>query len=222
MDEVYELGRFFPNGVPVDLLDDYVGHHLLSASKCVESELYSSAYPHLHLLYMTFVYIQLLRIAREKQQDFEFSLIGFSKIEQGPDVTKDPFVLANINERSVFRLFKLVGFDKEDIDNAASLIKSRNERLHAKGQVYCLGEQDFRKELLLYLSKMRFVIKKQRRFLDDIYLGLVKTYKDDDYVITSDDIENNFIDQYLFSEYELVLLSSGRKDKISEFVNEKY
>lgn len=220
MDEVYELGKLFPSGASVELLDDYVGHHLNSVANCVDNELYSSAYSHLHLLYMAFIYIQLLRIAKEKQQEFEYGWIGFPS-EEKDFLNKpiSPFSFSRVNERTVFRFFRLVGFADDDIANVASLISTRNDRLHAKGLLYCASEKEFEKELSLYISKMHYVIQKQSKFLKDLYVGLVSLY-DVDYEFTGDDLESNFVDQYLFSEYELTLLADGNNDIVSKFVQE--
>ncbi len=92
MEDVYNLDKYFPSGLGVEQLDEYVGHHLASITSCIENQLNSSAYSHLHLLYMAFVYIQLLRIAREKEKEFEYRWIGFPAEEKNFIVKpKSPF-----------------------------------------------------------------------------------------------------------------------------------
>jgi hypothetical protein len=66
MDEIYTLSQYFPLSSSDPTLEKYLDHHLGACLKCSENELYSSAYSHLHILYMIFVYVQLLRIAKEK------------------------------------------------------------------------------------------------------------------------------------------------------------
>ena len=222
MEEIYDLGRFFPYGTSDDNLNQYIGHHLASATKCVESELFSSAYSHIHLLYMAFIYIQLLRIAKEKEREFEYSWIGFPGQEK--DFLKDPtspFSFALINEKTVFRFFRLVGFDDASIGDIAHMIKIRNERMHATGKIYCSSVDEFEVELATYTKRMKLVLKNQQSFLVDIYAGLLDTF-DEDYTFTQDDLENNYIDQYLFSEYELTVLAKNRQDKISRYISELY
>lgn len=218
MEDTYEFGRFFPYGTTDDTLNKYIEHHIVSLNSCVENELYSSAYSHLHLLYMAFIYIQLLRIAREKKKEFEYGWIGFPSQEQ--DFLKNPtspFSFAPVNEKSVFRFFRLVGFNDADIGNIASLIRTRNDRLHASGRLHCATLEEFSGEVAQYVGRMKLVIKNQFDFLNEIYAGLIVTY-DEDYEFTGDDLESNFTDQYFFSEYELGELSNGKKDKVSQFI----
>lgn len=222
MEDIYSLGRFFPSGVAVELLDEYVGHHLSSATRCVENELYSSAYSHLHLLYMAFIYIQLLRIAREKKKEFEYGWIGFPGEEKDfLNKPTSPFSFSGVKEQTVFRFFRLVGFDDGTIANIASVISTRNKRLHATGQLHCATADEFGHELNGYIKKMQFVINKQKSFFDEIYNGLLDTYEDG-YVFTVDDLESNYHDQYLLSEYELVVLATGRNDMVSRFIQNNY
>lgn len=219
MEEIYELARFFPYGTSDDNLNQYIEHHISSAIKCAESELYSSAYSHIHLLYMVFIYIQLMRIARDKQEEFKYSWIGLAKQES--DFLKNPaspFAFSAINERTVFRFFRLVGFDDASIGNVAHMIDVRNKRMHAMGNIYCSSVEEFQHELEDYVTRMKLVIKNQQAFLGGIYKGLLKTY-DNDYKFSQDDLENNYTDQYLFSEYELAKLARGKNDLVSKFIN---
>jgi hypothetical protein len=222
MEEIYDLGRFFPYGTSDDNLNQYISHHLASATKCVESELFSSAYSHVHLLYMAFIYIQLLRIAKEKEKEFEYSWIGLPSQES--DFLRkptSPFSFSPINERTVFRFFRLVGFDDASIGNIAKVVGTRNDRMHAKGKIHCANAAEFKRELATYTTRMKLIIKNEQSFLTEIYMGLLDTF-DEDYSFAQDDLENNFIDQYLFSEYELVALAENKQDKVSQYINDLY
>lgn len=68
-EEILEFWEYFPIQIEPELRN-YIEHHISHMQKCCENDLYSSAYPHLHIVYMTFVYIQLLRIANEKKRFF--------------------------------------------------------------------------------------------------------------------------------------------------------
>lgn len=220
MEDLYEFNKFFPYGTTDEMLNSYIEHHIGSLNKCADNELFSSAYAHLHLLYMAFIYIQLLRIARDKKTEFEYGCIGFPNQQQ--DFLKNPtspFSFAPVNEKSVFRFFRLVGFNDADIGNIGSLINTRNKRMHASGSLHCSTAEEFEEELAEYLRRMRLVIKNQSNFLSGIYTELVSTY-DEEYVFTQDDLESNFTDQYLFSEYELKYIASNRRDMVSSFINE--
>ena len=218
MEEVQSLSQYFPLNIPDETLSKYVGHHLNNINKCVENELYSSAYSHLHLLYMAFVYIQLLRIAREKKEQFELCWIGFPNEEK--DYLREPsspFSFSNVKEKTVFRFFRLVGFDDGCIGDISQLVNKRNDRLHASGNIYCETLDDFLIEYKIYVQKIEMIINKQNNFLQEIYNSLVTTY-DKDYEVMADDIEINFANQYYFSENEMKALSLGKADVISTYI----
>jgi hypothetical protein len=222
MEDIYSLAKYFPLSTSDEALSKYLTHHLENINKCVENELYSSAYSHLHLLYMAFVYIQLLRIAKENEEQFNYCWIGFPGEEK--DYLKEPsspFSFSRVKEKTVFRFFRLVGFDDSCIADISQLVTKRNGRLHASGSIYCEALDDFRIEYEIYIKKIEMIISKQREFLHSIYDALVITY-DADYEITADDIETNFADQYYFSEYEMKNLAQGKTDIISKYIVENF
>lgn len=71
------------------------------------------------------------------------------------------------------------------------------------------------------MRRMKLVIDKELPFLRDIYKGLLETY-DEDYEFTQDDLESNYHDQYMFSEYELTALAQNRQDKVPAFIQQAY
>lgn len=222
MEEVYELSRFFPQGTTDQSLNSYIDHHLASVSRCIDNELYSSAYSHLHLLYMSFIYIQLLRIAKEREEEIKYAWIGFPRQERDySDSPTSPFSFSLVNETAVFRFFRLVGLADSDIGNIAKPVETRNNRMHAKGVIHCQDYEAFENELSEYIRRIRLVVNKEMPFLRSIYKDLIKTY-DSEYEFTVDDLESNFIDQYLFSEYELTQLADNRRDLVSKFIQDLY
>lgn len=218
MDEIYILSQYFPLNSSDPILEKYLDHHLGACLKCSKNDLYSSAYSHLHILYMIFVYIQLLRIAKEKVQEFDLCWVGFPSQEK--DFLKEPsspFSFSKIKEKTVFRFFRLVGFDDGSISDISSLVSKRNNHFHANGQLFVESQDDFEKEVGEYIKKMQAIITKQTNFLQKIYSSLVAGYEEG-FEINQDEIETNFADQYYFSEYELKLLSKNRNDIVSKFI----
>ena len=221
MDKIYTLSQYFPLSSSDTTLKKYLDHHLGACLKCSENELYSSAYSHLHILYMIFVYVQLLRIAKEKVQEFDLCWVGFPSQEK--DFLKEPsspFSFSKIQEKTVFRFFRLVGFDDGSISDISSLVNKRNNHLHANGQLFFESQDGFEKEVGGYIKKMQTIITKQLDFLQTIYSSLVAGYEEG-FEINQDEIETNFADQYYFSEYELKLLAQGKVDIVSKFIIEK-
>jgi hypothetical protein len=218
MDEIYTLSQYFPLSTYDPILEKYLDHHIGAFIKCSENDLYSSAYSHLHILYMIFVYINLLRIAKEKSQEFDLCWVGFPNQEKNfLKKPSSPFSFSKIQEKTVFRFFRLVGFNDGSISDISSLINKRNSRFHANGELFCESVDDLEKEVNVYIKKIQLIIEKEKNFLNSIYMPLVSGYERG-FKITQDEIETNFADQYYFSEYELKLLAQNKKDIVSIFI----
>ncbi len=218
-DESFEFWDFFPIHFDDQELQEYITHHITHMQKCCDNALYSSAYPHLHILYMTFVYIQLLRIAQEKREIFQYSWIGFGQQEK--EFLKKPthpLSFSPINEKSVFRFFRLVGFDDGTISDLSALVNERNENHHAKGTLACKDSIDFEHKTNEYTRRMRDIVMKQSDFLDTIYQQIITTFEAD-YVLSNDDIELNFGN---FSSSELEILSKIKHDFVSKYIYQEF
>lgn len=223
MDEIYNLSQYFPLSISDSTIEKYVDHHFLSYSKCVENGLYSSAYSHLHILYMTFIYIQLFRISKnqEKEKEFNCFLQDFKTKNGERDLKKElkhPFELSFVNEKSIFDFFYILGFEYKFVKEISEVVKKRNDHLHANGKIFFETSEDLEKEIVVYTNNIKTIIKKQIDFLKGIYKSIIENYEQD-FEMNMDEIETNFANPYYFSEYELKLLAKGKKDVVSEFIN---
>jgi hypothetical protein len=219
MQELYAINDFYPIRVADTKLRDYIAYHVKHLQKCHENELYSSAFTHLHILYMVFIYFQLLRIAKENSREFQLCWIGFPQNEK--DFLRDPdhpLSFKEVNEKSVFRFFRLVGFDDGLIGNISSPVTKRNKWLHATGEIYCETENKFECEVNDYIVRMNKIIVNQSSSLNSIYEEILSQFESD-YIITDDDIVLYFSD---FSRYELVKITQDRNDLIANFIKENY
>jgi len=217
MEELFELNKYFPFVIIDPIVRNYIRHHLEHLQKCVENNLYSSAYPHLHIIYMSFVYIQLLRIYREKEKEFKLCWAGMpdqeNKFMKKPD---SPFSFSEIKEKSIFRFFRIIGFDDSTISNFSSVVNGRNDVLHANGIIGCSSESEFSIELSKYLRLMKSLKTMQLPFIQSTYERLVCNF-DNDYLVTPDDIEISF---GTFSLAEMELLIVNKNDVISKYIKE--
>lgn len=217
-DEIIEFWGYFPIQIEPELRG-YVDHHIGHLQKCCENGLYSSGYPHLHIIYMTFVYFQLLRIAKEKREVFQYSWIGFGQQEK--EFLKNPehpLSFSPINEKTVFRFFRLIDFDDGTIADLSALVNERNENHHAKGNITCKTEVDFDKKVAEYLRRMDDILEKQKDFLAAIYAQVCSSFGED-YEMTSDDVVLSF---GAFSGFELKILVRNKNDAVSKYIYEKY
>lgn len=219
MDEIYEISEYYPIRISDGELRSYLNHHITHLQSCYDKALFSSAYPHLHILYMIFVYFQLIRIAREKKKEFELCWIGFPSQEKSfLENPTHPLSFSRVNEKSVFRFFRLVGFDDGTIGDISALVSKRNECMHAAGKIHCHDMSEFEKELNEYGRRMRVIIDKQKLFLQGLYENNLSQF-DQDYQITQDDIELNYGE---FSLFELRILARGKTDQVSSHLNSEY
>ena len=215
--DIYLIRQYFPN-YPKERIFEYFQHHCEGLIACVENKLFSSAYYHLHILYMTFTYIQLSRIAKKRPIDFMLCQTG-SQSSKRHLINGEPFAFSRISERTVFRYFRTVDFKDHIVKDLASLIKNRNKRMHATGKIFFETKVDFENEYLLYLTKMENIIREQKKFIEPIYDKLTSDY-DTDYEITDDDLTQNFVIQYSFSNYELKYLAGCKQDTVSKFIRD--
>lgn len=221
MEELYKLASYFPYSFSDSTLKKYFEHHYKACYKCAENNLYSSAYSHLHILYMTFVYVQLLRISKEKSREFKLCWIGFPQQEK--DFLRDTesvFSFSKIQEKSVFRFFRIIGFDDGVIGDISSLVNKRNNHLHANGRLFFENVGDFENEIEQYYKKIETIISKQKDFLKELYNIIIGGFETD-FEITEDVIKADFAEQYYFSKYELKLLKD-KDDIVSQFIKDNW
>lgn len=222
-EEVAKIREYLPINSNFVQLGEFIDHHFLHLVGCVENKLYSSSLTHLHILYMVFVYIHIFRIADENKESFNYSLVGFPQQEK--ELLKEPdfpLVLSVINEKTVFRFFRLNSFSEQLIGEIASPVSTRNDCLHANGKIICNDETSFGRELKSYFDKMDKINGGNSNILQKLYehYALDPLLLDIEYELTPDDIETNILLTAGFSVEELRLMTSARDDKVTTFIIE--
>lgn len=112
MVDIFEIAKFLPTTFEREEIAMYVAHHFDQFQKSLDGELQTGAFLHAHILFMTFIYFQLLRISRYKEKEFRYSWIGLANSEK--DFFEDalnPFSFSRVQERTVFRFFRLIDLD---------------------------------------------------------------------------------------------------------------
>lgn len=222
-EEVTKVREYLPVNSNFVQLSEFIDHHFLHLVGCVENKLYSSSLTHLHILYMVFVYVHIFRIVNENKESFSYSLVGFPQQEK--ELLKDPdfpLALSVINERTVFRFFRLNSFNEQLIGEIASPVSIRNDCLHANGKIICSDEVSFGRELKSYFNKMDKINEGNNNILQKLYehFALDPLLLDSEYELTSDDIETNILLTAGFSLEELRLMTNTRDDKVTRFIIE--
>jgi hypothetical protein len=224
-DEILKLGDFLPIKPRDPRVDSLITHHYSHLQSCVKNELYSSSLVHLHILYMVIVYLQIQRITEVNQVAFTHSLIGFAREES--NLLKEPnypLLFSIINEKTVFRFFRLNGLDEGMISNLSGLVTARNRHMHASADIECETAVQFNTTFEMYLKNIVEMVNVNKNVHNKIYIDseAFKDLNDPSYEITDDDIELGVLLPGYFSLYELKNITAGRADKLSMRLIEAY
>jgi len=200
----YKITQFLPIKIDDQYVAQYVSYHTKKLNESIEHNIETWIFLHTHILYMTFIYIQLLRISQNKKEEFKYSRIWLASNEKDfIKANKSPFAFSKINEKTVFRFFRLIDFDDWTIGDISSCVNERNDLLHATWTNIEKLDQKLNK----YLKNMEKVVKKSQWFLNWLFTNFLEAKIFGNwYEITHDDLELNLYIPYQFSEYELELL----------------
>ena len=217
----YEITQFLPIKIEDQHVAEYISYHTKKLDESLEHNIETWVFLHTHILYMTFIYIQLLRISKFKEKEFKYSRIGLPINEK--DFSKSelsPFSFSGINEKTVFRFFRLLDFDDGTIGDISACVNERNKLLHATGNNFENLDQKIQK----YISNMENIVNKSKEFIQELYQWLMNdnpTLFEEKYEITNDDLEISLFIPYYVSEYEAKkLVKRNEEDSIIDFMKE--
>jgi len=107
-----------------------------------EKEKYQFSYLAYYMVFMMFIYFSLWKVKTARPECFQKSLIGFGKdIEKKFLDAITPFDFSELKERSMFRFFKLIGFDNSRIGQWVKIVDNRNKMAHSNGHIYLNSEE---------------------------------------------------------------------------------
>jgi hypothetical protein len=222
-DEAAQIADYLPIKARDPRVEKLINHHLSHMLKCVENNLFSSSLVHLHILYMVFVYVQIQRIANSDLTAYRYSLIGFGREEK--DLLKEPdypLLLSLINEKTVFRFFRLIHVDDGTIGMVSEPVDARNKHFHASEHIACETEQQFATILHKYIRNMDKLLQYEKACIKQTYTGLPNygRLNTRGYEITNDDLELGVTVPGYFSRKELALAIGGNRTKLSDAIRE--
>ena len=221
-DLIYKLQTFTPLNASSDM-KQYLDHQFKHLSACMGNNLYSSSFYHLHLIYITLIYIQVARIFKHiTSKERKCALIGFAREENAlyskekEEITASTLVV--INEKTVFRFFRLIIDEDNIIGQASSLVEKRNKLFHVYSSKILTENEKYTNILKDYTDALEKIIDKSTDFLNKIYKKTLTIFKDSK-EITEDDLVNEFGD---FSIHELKILTHRKNDLVAKKVKELY
>jgi hypothetical protein len=140
-----------------------------------EKEKYQFAFIGYHMLFMCFVYFLIWKIKINREKDFAKALIGFNKdCEKNMINASSPFTFSEINESNIFRFFKLVDCENDEIGEFTRLVKDRNDIAHSNGNIF-FNSQDSLDEKINEVLQCIFKIQEHTEcIIEDIFKQFLK------------------------------------------------
>ena len=137
MDEALNLADYLPMSFKNFGEQEYISFLWEAFQTNYENRKYQFAFLAYHMLMMCFVYFNIWQIRQSAPDDFAKSLIGFARDDEISLLNDaSPFTFSKVNERTIFRLFRLIGCDDSQIGNYRKLVDDRNDAAHANGYIY--------------------------------------------------------------------------------------
>jgi hypothetical protein len=210
MDKVFEILDYLPyEDVEVN---DYVRPLFDSASVTYEKEQYQFSYFAIHLIFMTYIYSTVWKIAQFHKDKYEHSLL-FARPYNGKEVDlKDItsiFKFSNLPEKDIFEFFALIGLENGFIKSTKKLIDYRNEMAHATGKIEISSVEKFDLAITEILSVSAKIHEKLSLTIRDWYREELKHFAknelDEQYGSIMDYINSVFIGRNSFSQNELLV-----------------
>ena len=137
MDEASNLVSFLPMSFKDPGEQEYISFLWEVFETNYENGKYQFAFLAYHMLMMSFVYFNIWQIRQTQPDDFRKGLIGFARNDETILLEgTSPFAFNRVNERTILRLFRLIGCDDSRIGNYRKLVDDRNDAAHANGYIY--------------------------------------------------------------------------------------
>lgn len=136
MEEAYKIHDYLPVSYRNPEEQEYVEFLWSSFELNYKEGKYQFAFIAFHMLYMSAVYFNVWQVRRFNAEDFQKAMIGFGKQEEDWLMNaKTPFAFSQMNEKTIFRLFRLLGCKHDRIGNLAKSVDDRNLSAHSNGQL---------------------------------------------------------------------------------------
>lgn len=142
MEDAYQILDYLPVSYKSQKEQEYIGFLWDSFESNYQNEKFQFAFLAYHMLYMSFAYFNVWQIRNNYQEDFNKALIGFGKeLEKELFAATSPFTFSSLNEKSIFRFFKLLGCGNDKIGNYAKIVDYRNDIAHSNGNIFYHAQQ---------------------------------------------------------------------------------
>jgi hypothetical protein len=209
MEDAQPILEYLPSSFKNQSESDYITF-LWEAFECnYTSQKFQFAALAYHMLYMSFVYFSIWQIKHvhpDKYQQASVFLACRNLTEVDLIGLTSPFSLSKINERTVFRMLRLIGCEQQDIKPFVKLVDERNEIAHSSGNIFYSNEISADEKNAEVLQSIEAIQLHLRPVILECFLQfLLDSHNPDDreYYDDSDQIREVLIHANYFSQKDI-------------------
>jgi hypothetical protein len=208
MDEAFALADYLPVSFRSSSEEAYIRFLWESFQSNYEGGKFEFSCLAFHLLYMSFVSFSLWRIRHVREQDFKNALIGFQSTKEA-DLLKasTPFAFyEKLKESEIFRFFKLLGCENQQVGEFSRFLKNRNQVAHPTGTVLFNDQKSIDAEIGKMMREVANIQSHMKPVVLDVYGQFLQESGDFDarqYADPEQEIKINFIHQNYISRKDI-------------------
>ena len=218
---VIELINFLPLDIEEGKEFKFIAYHEKNIRKSLANQLYQSAYISCHMIFMYIIYSYVLRIRDKDLKKFTDLVLCLGDDNKKEWITSNsPFVFSNYKEASILNFLFLLGVEKDHINEYKSIIKYRNNILHATGEVMNNTLNEFNNKIKQLIKCLEHIsLKTENETCYWLYTQFLNEYGRSDILLKEEEYES-YINKNLIKKHHLSLFDMKKIAKIeySEFV----
>ena len=206
MEDAFPILEYLPTSFREPGEQEYISFLWNAFATNYEHESFQFAMLPYHMLYMSFVYFSVWQIKVMKPRDFENASIFVPQKERDILRATSPFTFSVVNERSIFRFFKLIGCEDQHTGSYAKLVDVRNDSAHTNGLINCRDQSAADLRVADVMRQVQAIQQYMTPLLHDCFSQfLVKscTYEDMEYDNPRDQIRELLVHQHYFSRKDI-------------------
>ena len=208
MDEALALADYLPVAYRSSTEEAYIRFLWESFQSNYEGGKFEFSCLAFHLLYMSFVSFSLWRIRYVREQDFRNALIGFQSTKE-VDLLKaeTPFAFyEKLKEAEIFRFFKLLGCENQQVGEFSKFLKNRNQVAHPTGTVLFNDKKSIDAEIGKMLREVANIQNHMKPIVLELYAQFLQESADPEarqYSDPDDEVRFAFVHQNYISAKDI-------------------
>ena len=131
--------EYLPNSFGNKSENDYITFLWEAFESNYQHGKYQFAILSYHMLFMSFVYFSVWQIKINRPDDYKKAAIFLANGRFGESDllgASSPFTLSKLEERTIFRLLRLIGCEMEHLKPFTQLVDERNKIAHSNGNIF--------------------------------------------------------------------------------------